>query len=182
MWQKCISFWTYHLKNVFSHSLHKYWRRNICYIALNSIPSNKCSRTPSNTAGMPEQLWDNLCTICLRNNNNNNNSSNSINNNSNNNKNNSSSIYNNNNSSSSSSNNNNNNNKSIVMLCINHSSSSNNNNNKSIVMVRSVLYHAQTLSVCSNSQVPLQTRLFITNGPTPHPTLLSHMWTKCLKK
>ena len=31
------------------------WIRNICYIALNLIPTNKCSRTPSNSTGMPEQ-------------------------------------------------------------------------------------------------------------------------------
>jgi hypothetical protein len=28
--------------------------RNICYIALYSIPTNKCSRTPSNSTGIPE--------------------------------------------------------------------------------------------------------------------------------
>ena len=30
------------------------WTRNICYIALNLILTNKYSRTPSNSTGMPE--------------------------------------------------------------------------------------------------------------------------------
>jgi len=46
------------------------WTRNICYFALNSIPTNKCSRTPSNSTGIPEHLWDNFSTVCHRNNNN----------------------------------------------------------------------------------------------------------------
>ena len=45
--------------------------RNICYIALNSIPTNKCSRTPSNSTGMPAGWWDNVSTFCHTNNNNN---------------------------------------------------------------------------------------------------------------
>jgi len=49
------------------------WMRNICYIALNLIPTNKFSRTPSNSTGMPEWWWANFSTICHRNNNNNNN-------------------------------------------------------------------------------------------------------------
>ena len=33
------------------------WTRNICYIALNSIPTTKCSRIPSNSTGMSERRW-----------------------------------------------------------------------------------------------------------------------------
>jgi len=46
--------------------------RNVCCIALNLLPTNKFSRTPSNSNGMPEWWWDHFSTICHRNNNNNN--------------------------------------------------------------------------------------------------------------
>lgn len=45
------------------------WMRNICYIALKSILTNKCLRTPSNSTRMPER-WGNFSTMCHRNNNN----------------------------------------------------------------------------------------------------------------
>ena len=68
---------TAHLRKIGTYeSSAKYqtlpWTRNICCIALNSIPHSKCSRTPSNSTGMPERWWDNFYTICHRNNNNNN--------------------------------------------------------------------------------------------------------------
>ena len=43
------------------------WTRNICYIALNSIPTSKCLRTPPNSTALPERCWDNFSTICHRN-------------------------------------------------------------------------------------------------------------------
>jgi len=45
---------------------------NICCIALNSILTNQCSRTPSNSTGMLQRCYYNF-SICHRNNNNNNN-------------------------------------------------------------------------------------------------------------
>jgi hypothetical protein len=44
--------------------------RNIRYIALNSIPTNKCPRTPSNATGIQERWWDNVSAVCHRNSNN----------------------------------------------------------------------------------------------------------------
>jgi len=48
------------------------WMTNICYIALDSIPTNRCSRTPSNSTGMLQRCCYNFSTICHRNNNTNN--------------------------------------------------------------------------------------------------------------
>ena len=58
--------------NLVSAQFPKYqtppWMRNICYIARNSILTNKCSRTPPKSTGMPKWWWGNFSTICHRNN------------------------------------------------------------------------------------------------------------------